>query len=106
VADKMEMPTVIFDEIDTGISGRIADVTGQIIAELSEGRQVVNITHLPQVASKGDTHFKVYKDSADGRTHIKLLTTEERTYEVAAMLSGADVTEAALQQARQLILNK
>lgn len=106
VADKMEMPTVIFDEIDTGISGRIADVTGQIIAELSEGRQVVNITHLPQVASKGDTHFKVYKDGGDGRTHIKLLTTEERTYEVAAMLSGADVTEAALQQARQLILNK
>ena len=103
VADKMEMPTVIFDEIDTGISGRIADVTGQIIAELSAGRQVVNITHLPQVASKGDTHFKVYKDSGDGRTHIKLLTREERVEEVAAMLSGTDVTEAALQQARQLI---
>lgn len=103
VADKMEMPTIIFDEIDTGISGRIADVTGQIIAELSEGRQVVNITHLPQVASKGDTHFKVYKDSGDGRTHIRLLTPEERIEEVASMLSGADVTEAALAQARQLI---
>lgn len=103
VADKMEMPTVIFDEIDTGISGRIADVTGQIIAELSSGRQVVNITHLPQVASKGDTHFKVYKDSGDGRTHIKLLSAEERIKEVAAMLSGTDVTEAALQQARELI---
>lgn len=103
VADKMEMPTVIFDEIDTGISGRIADVTGQIIAELSAGRQVVNITHLPQVASKGDTHFKVYKDSGDGRTHIKLLSAEERIKEVAAMLSGTDVTEAALQQARELI---
>ncbi|MBO5692394.1 MAG: DNA repair protein RecN, partial [Tidjanibacter sp.] len=92
VADKVEMPTVIFDEIDTGISGRIADVTGQIIAELSAGRQVVNITHLPQVASKGDTHFKVYKDSGDGRTHLKLLSPEERISEVAAMLSGTDVT--------------
>jgi DNA repair protein RecN (Recombination protein N) len=103
VADKMEMPTVIFDEIDTGISGRIADVTGQIIAELSAGRQVVNITHLPQVASKGDTHFKVYKDSGDGRTHLKLLSPEERISEVAAMLSGTDVTEAALEQARALL---
>lgn len=103
VADKMEMPTVVFDEIDTGISGRIADVTGQIIAELSAGRQVINITHLPQVASKGDTHFKVYKDSGDGRTHIKHLSPEERISEVAAMLSGADVTEAALEQARALL---
>jgi DNA repair protein RecN (Recombination protein N) len=103
VADKMEMPTVIFDEIDTGISGRIADVTGRIIAELSAGRQVVNITHLPQVASKGDTHFKVYKDAGDGRTHIKHLTPEERISEVAAMLSGTDVTEAALEQARALL---
>lgn len=103
VADKVEMPTVIFDEIDTGISGRIADVTGQIIAELSAGRQVVNITHLPQVASKGDTHFKVYKDSGDGRTHLKLLSPEERISEVAAMLSGTDVTEAALEQARALL---
>ncbi len=103
VADKMEMPTVIFDEIDTGISGRIADVTGQIIAELSAGRQVVNITHLPQVASKGDTHFKVYKDAGDGRTHIKHLTPEERISEVAAMLSGTNVTEAALEQARALL---
>ena len=68
VAGKTNMPTVIFDEIDTGISGRIADVTGQIIAELSAGRQVVNITHLPQVASKGDTHFKVYKDGESGHT--------------------------------------
>ena len=103
VADKVEMPTVIFDEIDTGISGRIADVTGQIIAELSAGRQVVNITHLPQVASKGDTHFKVYKDSGDARTHLKLLSPEERISEVAAMLSGTDVTEAALEQARALL---
>ena len=101
VADKTEMPTVVFDEIDTGISGRVADATGQIIAELSAGRQVINITHLPQVASKGDTHFKVFKE--EGTTQIKLLTHEERIGEVAAMLSGCDVTEAARAQARTLI---
>ncbi len=103
VASRTNMPTVIFDEIDTGISGRIADVTGQIIASLSAARQVVNITHLPQVASKGDTHFKVFKDGVEARTQIKLLSGEERVREVAAMLSGADVTEAAIVQARELL---
>ena len=103
VANRANMPTIVFDEIDTGISGRIADVTGQIIAELSAGRQVVNITHLPQVASKGDTHFRVWKDAAQGRTHITLLSAEERVEEVAKMLSGNEVTEAAMAQARELI---
>ncbi len=101
VADKTQMPTLVFDEIDTGISGRVADVTGEIIAELSGGRQVVNITHLPQVASKGDTHFRVFKQG--GTTQIKLLSREERVDEIAAMLSGADITAAARQQARALI---
>ncbi len=101
VADKTEMPTVIFDEIDTGVSGRVADAMGQIIAELSTLRQVVNITHLPQVASKGETHFRVFKQ--EGATQIKLLTHEERIDEVAAMLSGSNVTEAARAQARTLI---
>lgn len=103
VADRANMPTIVFDEIDTGISGRIADVTGQIIAELSAGRQVVNITHLPQVASKGDTHFRVWKDAKAGRTNISLLSAEERIEEVAKMLSGNEVTEAAMAQARELI---
>ena len=103
VADKANMPTVIFDEIDTGISGRIADVTGRIIAELSEGRQVVNITHLPQVASKGDTHFRVFKDAADGRTHIELLSPEERVVEIAKMLSGNDITDTAIELAKRLL---
>ena len=103
VADKADMPTVVFDEIDTGISGRIADTTGQIIAELSEGRQVVNITHLPQVASKGDTHFRVYKDAADGRTHIELLSQEERVVEIAKMLSGNDITDTAIELAKRLL---
>lgn len=101
VADKTQMPTVVFDEIDTGISGRVADVTGQIIAELSLGRQVINITHLPQVASKGDTHFRVYKQ--DGNTHLRLLTHEERIEEVAAMLSGTDITASAREQAAALL---
>jgi DNA repair protein RecN (Recombination protein N) len=101
VADKTQMPTVVFDEIDTGISGRVADVTGQIIAELSLGRQVINITHLPQVASKGDTHFRVFKQ--DGNTHLRLLTHEERIEEVAAMLSGTDITASAREQASALL---
>lgn len=101
VADKTQMPTLVFDEIDTGISGRVADVTGEIIAELSAGRQVINITHLPQVASKGDTHFRVFK--SEGATQIKHLSAEERVGEIAAMLSGSNITEAARQQAIALI---
>lgn len=104
VADKTQMPTLVFDEIDTGISGRVADVTGEIIAELSAGRQVINITHLPQVASKGDTHFRVFKQ--EGTTQIKLLSREERVDEIAAMLSGSDITAAARQQAKALIGTK
>lgn len=104
VAKKTQMPTLVFDEIDTGISGRVADVTGEIIAELSEGRQVINITHLPQVASKGDTHFRVFK--SEGITHIALLSREERVNEIAAMLSGTDITAAARQQAKALIGTK
>ena len=101
VADKTNMPTLVFDEIDTGISGRVADVTGEIIAELSLGRQVINITHLPQVASKGETHFRVFK--AEGITQIKHLSHEERVEEIAAMLSGSNITESAIAQAKSLI---
>lgn len=100
VAKSAKLPTIVFDEIDTGVSGRIADVTGEIIADLSESMQVLNITHLPQVASKGDTHFLVYKDS---RTHIRKLTPQERVEEIANMLSGSSVTDAARQQARLLL---
>ena len=100
VAKSAKLPTIVFDEIDTGVSGRIADVTGEIIAELSESMQVLNITHLPQVASKGKTHFLVYKDN---RTHIRKLTAEERVEEIANMLSGSQVTDAARQQARLLL---
>ncbi|MBQ8307573.1 MAG: DNA repair protein RecN [Alistipes sp.] len=101
LARRMQLPTILFDEIDTGVSGRIADAMGAIIRDLSTSMQVVDITHLPQVASKGDTHFVVYKE--EGRTHLKRLSTEERTLEIAKMLSGAEITPAALEQARILL---
>lgn len=101
LAERMELPTILFDEIDTGVSGRIADAMGEIIARLSQTMQVVDITHLPQVASKGSAHFVVYK--RDGRTDITRLSDEERTTEIAKMLSGSEVTDAALAQARILL---
>lgn len=101
LASRMQLPTIIFDEIDTGVSGRIADAMGEIIAGLSATMQVVDITHLPQVASKGSAHFVVSK--RDGRTSIARLTDEERVGEIAKMLSGNTVTDAALQQARILL---
>ena len=101
LARRMQLPTILFDEIDTGVSGRIADAMGEIIERLSETMQVVDITHLPQVASKGDTHFVVYKE--EGHTHLRRLTAEERVTEIAKMLSGAEITDAALSQARILL---
>ncbi len=101
LARRMQLPTILFDEIDTGVSGRIADAMGEIIARLSTTMQVVDITHLPQVASKGHTHFVVYKE--EGRTYLRRLTDEERETEIAKMLSGAEITEAARAQARILL---
>lgn len=101
LAQKMQLPTILFDEIDTGVSGRIADAMGRIISTLSAIMQVVDITHLPQVASKGETHFVVYKE--EGRTRLRRLSAEERTREIAKMLSGAEVTAAALEQAKILL---
>lgn len=93
--------TVIFDEIDTGVSGRVADAMGEIINEMAAGCQIINITHLPQVAAKGDRHFRVYKH--DGKTGIEALDTESRVDEIAKMLSGSNVTDAAIRQARYLL---
>jgi DNA repair protein RecN (Recombination protein N) len=101
LAEHKKLPTIIFDEIDTGVSGRIADAMGDIIRSLSANMQVVAITHLPQVASKGDAHFVVYKE--DSRTNITLLTENQRVEEIAKMLSGSVVTDAALEQARLLL---
>lgn len=105
VASARTLPTIIFDEIDTGVSGDIADRMGQVMKELSSHLQVITITHLPQVAGKGDQHFKVYKadDEDTTTTHITPLNAEERLQEVARMLSGSNITKEALANARTLM---
>ena len=100
------MPTMIFDEIDTGVSGSIADKMGALIGKMGERMQIFAITHLPQIASKKGTHLLVYKEfdkENNATTHIKQLQGEERVMEVARMLSGAELTEAALENARVLL---
>ncbi|MFN8242277.1 MAG: DNA repair protein RecN [Bacteroidales bacterium] len=99
------LPTIIFDEIDSGVSGEVADKVGQILSEMGKYMQVINITHLPQVASRGKEHYHVYKDDTEHSTitRVRLLTAEERVYEVARLLSGSEVTETAIQNARELI---
>ncbi len=99
------LPTIIFDEIDSGVSGEVADKVGQILAGMGKYMQVVNITHLPQVASIGTRHYHVYKDDTDSSTftRVKLLSPEERILEVARLLSGSEVTETAMKNARELL---
>lgn len=105
VAGQMKLPTVIFDEIDTGVSGEIADRMGEMMKDMSKRMQVITITHLPQVASKGNTHFKVYKRDLPDRTvsGIRQLTMEQRVEEIASMLSGSVIDKAALDNARSLL---
>jgi DNA repair protein RecN (Recombination protein N) len=99
------LPTIIFDEIDSGVSGEIADKVGQILAGMGKYMQVVNITHLPQVASRGTKHYHVYKDDTGDSTitKVKLLSPDERILEVARLLSGSEVTETALKNAKELL---
>lgn len=101
LVEKIKLPTVIFDEIDTGVSGRIADAMGEIIADMATKMQVVDITHLPQVASKSGAHFMVYK--SEGKTNIRRLTKAERIDEIAKMLSGSEISDAARRQAKILL---
>lgn len=105
LAGHINLPTIIFDEVDTGVSGEIADKMGDMMHAVSHDMQVIVITHLPQVAAKGDAHFKVYKTDADTRTvtHVRQLTVDDRIRELAAMISGSEVTEAALSAARTLL---
>jgi DNA repair protein RecN (Recombination protein N) len=99
------LPTIIFDEIDSGVSGEVADKVGQILSGMGKYMQVINITHLPQVASRGTRHYHVYKDDTDNSTftRVKLLSPEERIFEVARLLSGSEVTETAMKNARELL---
>jgi DNA repair protein RecN (Recombination protein N) len=99
------LPTIIFDEIDSGVSGEVADKVGQILSEMGKYMQVINITHLPQVAAKGREHYHVYKDDTlhSTITRIKLLSHEERILEIARLLSGSEVTETSRKNAQELL---
>ncbi len=105
VADKMELPSIIFDEVDTVVSGDVANRMGDLMQLISRNIQVIAITHLPQVAAKGDAHFKVFKEDTETttNTHIKTLGAEERIDELAVMLSGSSVDDAARANARSLL---
>lgn len=105
ISGAVKLPTIIFDEIDTGVSGKIAEQMAQIMQQMGRSdRQVISITHLPQIAALGTTHYKVYKeDTTDGTiSHMQMLTPDERIREIAQMLSGSDVSEAAINNAKQL----
>lgn len=100
-----QLPTIIFDEIDTGVSGTMAERMGQVMQELAEHCQVLCITHLPQIAALGSSHFRVFKEEDDSGTHSRIapLSSEERVQELAVMLSGAQITDAAVDNARALL---
>lgn len=99
------LPTIIFDEIDTGVSGEVSNRIASVMSSMSDNMQVIAITHLPQIAAKGDHHFKVYKMEIDKQTvtNMKLLSDDERVEELAEMLSGKEVAESAIVHARQLL---
>ena len=105
IAGFAALPAIIFDEIDTGVSGEIADKMADIMQDLGQKMQVITITHLPQIAAKGRAHYFVYKEDTAERTltRIRRLTTEERVNEVARMLSGSSLTEAAVANAKALL---
>jgi DNA repair protein RecN (Recombination protein N) len=105
IAKNTALPTIIFDEIDTGVSGEVANRVGIIMQSLAQNLQVITITHLPQIASKGQSHYFVYKDddAATTYTRIKQLDKDERVLEIAKMLSGDKPGESALQNARELL---
>lgn len=107
VAHKMQLPSIVFDEVDTGVSGDVAHRMGALMKDISENIQVIAITHLPQVAAKGNAHFRVFKTDTDSSTitRIELLTPENRIAEIAQMLSGSTIDQAALANARALIDN-
>jgi DNA repair protein RecN (Recombination protein N) len=107
VAQSIDLPTLIFDEIDTGISGEAAKQVGILMKELAMKRQVISITHQPQIAGKADTHFFVYKQVVNDavKTNIRKLNTDERITAIAKMLSGEKPTAAALENAREMIMN-
>ena len=105
LSEVKKMPTIILDEVDTGISGEVAARMGEVMAAMGKRMQVVAITHLPQIASKGESHYKVYKEEDGDRvvSHIVKLSADERVTEIAQMLSGLNPSDAAIQNAKDLL---
>ncbi len=105
LANSSGLPAIIFDEIDSGVSGEVASMVGSILSEMGKSMQVINITHLPQVAARGRIHYHVYKEESDHSTitRVRLLNEDDRVMEVARLLSGSTVTDAALRNARELM---
>jgi DNA repair protein RecN (Recombination protein N) len=105
LADYIKLPTLMFDEIDTGVSGEISNKMGDIMKSMSKNMQVFSITHLPQIAAKGHWHYKVYKEDVNEatQTQMKLLAQDERIVELAQMLGGSNITESAIAHAKQLL---
>ncbi len=105
LAEYKKLPTIVFDEIDTGVSGEIANKMADIMKRMSKKMQLLSITHLPQIAAKGDHHIKVYKEDKDEvtATHLKILNQDERIVEIAQMLGGKNVSEAAIANAKELL---
>ena len=105
LSENSQLPTIIFDEIDTGVSGEISNKMASIMSTMSEQMQVITITHLPQIAAKGNQHYKVYKEEVNNSTttSLKQLSADERIVEIAEMLSGKDISDSALTHARELL---
>lgn len=105
LSENTQLPTIIFDEIDTGVSGEVSNKMAAIMKQMSAHMQVITITHLPQIASKGKQHYKVYKEEIDGVTtsNLKELSYDERVREIAEMLSGKDISESAITHAKELL---
>lgn len=105
LSSNTQLPTIIFDEIDTGVSGEVSNKIAAIMQQMSKNMQVIAITHLPQIAAKGNNHYKVFKKEIKGvtTTNLKQLSTEERVVEIAEMLSGKDISDSALTHAKELL---
>ena len=107
ISQKNLLPTIIFDEIDNGVSGNVAGKVASILKKMGQTMQVIAITHLPQIAGQGESHFWVFKTSENDttQTHIKKLNRDERIHEIAKMLSNKNVTSSAIKTAEELLMN-
>ena len=108
IARHMRLPSIIFDEVDTGVSGDVANMVGEMMADIAHTIQVIAITHLPQVAANGDHHLRVFKadNEVETLTRVQSLDEQEHVMEIARMLSGKDLNQAAIENAKSLIKHK